>query len=82
MASAKAAQKVVRAAAAKGRATAETLPDLRHTCATLLPARNVHPKYFQELLGHATVAITLAKYSHLLPGMGSHTTSAMEDVFS
>ncbi len=32
--------------------------DLRHTCATLLLTRNVHPKYVQELLGHATVAIT------------------------
>src|SRR5215208_3235076 len=29
--------------------------DLRHTCATLLLSRNVHPKYVQELLGHATV---------------------------
>ena len=56
--------------------------DLRHTCATLLLARNVHPKYVQELLGHATVAITLANYSHLIPGMGSHTARAMEDVFS
>jgi len=26
--------------------------DLRHTCATLLFSRNVHPKYVQELLGH------------------------------
>ena len=27
------------------------LYDLRHTCATLLLSRNVHPKYVQELLG-------------------------------
>ena len=56
--------------------------DLRHTCATLLLARNVHPKYVQELLGHATVAITLDIYSHMIPGMGNHTARAMEDVFS
>jgi integrase len=56
--------------------------DLRHTCATLLPSRNVHPKYVQELLGHATVAITLDTYSHMIPGMGNHTARAMEDVFS
>ena len=55
--------------------------DLRHTCTTLL-ARNVHPKYVQELLGHATVAITLHTYSHVIPGMGSHTARAMEEVFS
>src|SRR5215213_6874065 len=45
--------------------------DLRHTCATLLLSRNVHPKYVQELLGHATVAITLDTYSHVIPGMGT-----------
>lgn len=33
--------------------------DLRHTCATLLLSKNVHPKIVQEMLGHATVAITL-----------------------
>ncbi len=56
--------------------------DLRHTCATLLLTRNVHPKHVQELLGHATVAITLDTYSHVIPGMGNHTARAMEDVFS
>lgn len=56
--------------------------DLRHTCATLLLSRNVHPKYVQELLGHATVAITLDTYSHVIAGMGNHTARAMEDVFS
>ena len=35
------------------------LYDLWHTCATLLLSRNVHPKYVQELLGHASIALTL-----------------------
>jgi hypothetical protein len=48
----------------------------------LLLSRNVHLKYVQELLGHATVAITLDTYSHVIPGMGDHTARAMEDVFS
>ena len=56
--------------------------DLRHTCATLLLSKNIHPKYVQELLGHATVAITLDTYSHMIPGMGNHTARAMEDIFS
>jgi integrase len=56
--------------------------DLRHTCATPLLTRNAHPKYVQELLGHATVAITPDTYSHVIPGMGNHTARAMEDVFS
>jgi integrase len=56
--------------------------DLRHTCATLLLSRNVHPKLVQEMLGHATVAITLDTYSHVLPGMGEQATRAMEDLLS
>jgi integrase len=52
--------------------------DLRHTCATLLLSKGVHPKLVQELLGHATIAITLDTYSHVLPGMGDQTANAME----
>jgi integrase len=44
--------------------------DLRHTCATLLLSKGVHPMFAQELLGHATIAITLDAYSHAIPGMG------------
>jgi integrase len=55
------------------------LYDLRHTCATLLLSRRVHPKYVQELLGHASIALTLDTYSHVLPGMDGGTASAMED---
>ena len=54
--------------------------DLRHTCATLLLSKGVHPKFVQELLSHATIAITLDTYSHVLPGMGDQTAAAMEDV--
>jgi integrase len=54
-----------------------TFNDLRHTCASLLFQRNVHPKLVQELLGHASVAITLDTYSHMLPGMGSEAADAI-----
>jgi integrase len=57
-----------------------TFHDLRHTCASLLFQRNVHPKIVQEPLRHASVAITLDTYSHLLPGMGGEAATAMEDV--
>jgi integrase len=53
--------------------------DLRHTCATLLLGKGVHPKFVQELLGHDNIAITLDTYSHLIPGMGDATARAMED---
>jgi integrase len=50
--------------------------DLRHTCATLLLTQGTHPKYVQDLLGHATIAITLDTYSHVMPGMGDQTARA------
>ncbi len=55
------------------------LYDLRHTAATLLLSRNVHPKYVAEMLGHASIALTLDKYSHVIPGMDGGTGSAMDD---
>jgi integrase len=56
--------------------------DLRHTCATLLLCRGVHAKLVQELLGHATISVTLDTYSHVLPSMGDHTATAMDDMLS
>jgi hypothetical protein len=53
--------------------------DLRHTCATLLLSRGTHPKYVQQLLGHASIQLTLDRYSHWMPSMGKHTASAMDD---
>jgi integrase len=56
--------------------------DLRHTCATLLLGRNVNPKIVSEMLGHASIAITLDTYSHVLPNMQSEAAKAMEDALS
>jgi integrase len=56
--------------------------DLRHTCATLLLSQGTHPKLVQELLGHATIAMTLDTYSHFLPSMGDQTARAMEAALS
>ncbi len=43
--------------------------DLRHTAATLMLGRGIHPKIASEMLGHATIAITLDLYSHVTPTM-------------
>lgn len=43
--------------------------DLRHTAASLLLGRGVHPKIASEMLGHATIAVTLDLYSHVTPTM-------------
>jgi integrase len=53
--------------------------DLRHTCATILLSRGVHVKLVQELLGHATISITLDTYSHVLPGMDDWLAETMDD---
>lgn len=54
--------------------------DLRHTAATLLLARGVHPKKVSEMLGHATVAITLDRYSHVTPTMHEEAAEILESV--
>jgi integrase len=56
--------------------------DLRHTCATLLLTKNVNPKVVSEMLGHATIAITLDTYSHVLPNMQSEAAQAMEEALT
>jgi integrase len=56
--------------------------DLRHTCATLLLLKGIHQKFVQELLGYATLSITLDRYSHVIPAMGDQTKKATEDVLS
>ncbi len=56
--------------------------DLRHTAATLLLSRDVHPKICSEMLGHANVSITLDVYSHCLPNMQGPATSAMDDALN
>lgn len=53
--------------------------DLRHTCATTLLKMGQHPKFVQDLLGHANIALTLDTYSHVLPGMGDGLADAMDD---
>jgi integrase len=54
--------------------------DLRHTAATLLLGKGINPKIVSELLGHASVAITLDLYSHVLPDMQQQAAAAMDDV--
>ncbi len=52
--------------------------DLRHTCATLLLREGVNTKVVSEMLGHASITITLNTYSHVLPDMQDSAAEAME----
>ena len=59
-----------------------TFHQLRHTAATILLLKNVNPKIVSEMLGHASIAITLDTYSHVLPNMQDSAVAAMEEAFS
>ena len=50
---------------------------MRHVTAGL----GVHPKIAQELLGNATIAMTLDTYSHYLFSKGEQASGAMSDAF-
>ena len=54
--------------------------DLRHTAATLLLSEGVHPKVASEMLGHATVAITLDRYSHVTETMQRAAAQSMSEL--
>lgn len=53
--------------------------NLRHTCATLLLTKNVNPKVVSEMLGHASIAITLDTYRHVLPNIQDSAARALEE---
>jgi integrase len=55
--------------------------DLRHTAATHLLWRGVHPKVVQELLGHSTITVTLDLYSHVVPALHVEVAGHMEALF-
>jgi integrase len=52
--------------------------DLRHTAATLLLSSGINPKIVSEMLGHASITITLGIYSHVLPEMQAQAAAAMD----
>lgn len=56
--------------------------DLRHTHATLLLQKGVHPKIVQERLGHASISMTLDTYSHVMPSMQREAADKMDDIIS
>ena len=59
-----------------------TLHGLRHAHATLALSAGVNPKVVSERLGHASTAITMDVYSHVLPGIQEEAAQAVEDLLS
>ncbi len=52
--------------------------DLRHTAATVLLTQGINPKVVSEMLGHASVELTLDTYTHVLPDMQAQVGVAMD----
>jgi len=52
--------------------------DLRHAMATTWLSRGVPVKVVSERLGHASIAITLQLYAHVLPGMQHAAANQMD----
>ena len=56
------------------------LYDLRHTAATLRLVNGEHPKVVQEMLGHASITLTMDTYSHVLPGMQEESAARLDEL--
>ena len=56
--------------------------DLRHSCASLLLAKNVHPRLVMEMLGHSSYTLTMNTYSHVIPALRREVADQMETVFA
>jgi integrase len=54
--------------------------ELRHTSATLLLMAGIPAKVVSEKLGHASIAITLDTYSHVLPDMQDDAVAKMSEI--
>ena len=67
-------------AVARAGVTPLTPHGMRHTMATLLLAAGVHPKIVQERLGHATIGMTLDRYSHVTMDMQRGAAGIMGDL--
>ena len=53
--------------------------NLRHTWATLALQSGIHPKVVSERLGHATIAVTLDTYSHVVPSLDADAANLVAD---
>jgi len=56
--------------------------DLRHTSVALAINAGAHPKAIQQRLGHASIAITMDRYGHLMAGMDAELAGDLDDLRS
>ena len=53
---------------------------LDHTCASLAIAAGADVKVLQRMLGHASAALTLDRYGHLLPGQAESVADRLDEM--
>ncbi|ETA03989.1 site-specific recombinase XerD [Frankia sp. CcI6] len=68
----------------RGRASLPTLRlhDFRHACASFLLAAGVEPRTVMEILGHATMRMTMERYGHALPERLRAASDAMDKLMT
>jgi integrase len=54
--------------------------DLRHTCASLAIAAGADVKVLQRMMGHASAALTLDRYGHLMPGQARSVADRLDEM--
>lgn len=55
--------------------------DLRHSCASLMLASNVHARTIMETLGHSQISTTMNVYSHVVPDLQRQAADLMNELF-
>ena len=55
-----------------------TLHECRHTFASLMIAAGVNAKALSTFMGHASIAITLDRYGHLMPGSEAEAATLLD----
>ena len=54
----------------------------RHAAATLMLTNGEHPKVVSEMLGHASITLTMDTYSHVTPDMQRESADRLDEVLS
>ena len=55
---------------------------LRHSCATLMIKRGVHPRAIMDVLGHTQIATTMNTYAHVLEEVQREAVESLDLLFA
>ncbi|MBA2313579.1 MAG: tyrosine-type recombinase/integrase [Actinobacteria bacterium] len=54
--------------------------DLRHSAAAIAISAGAHPKLIQDMLGHASIVMTLDRYAHLFSSVGEDLARRVDEL--